>query len=490
MTAISGGGGFKGSVVAKVVAIVAIEEGASSRCRPLAASSASTHTTNLPPEMLSKVFRVLVDSSLNDGEIMQNVAKITGVSRKWREIIHKTPVFRETSLLFRVRGLVNSIRFHPSKIQALTVIAVFSKTIGQKVVSESCLSKAERMISTRQRLTYARYSSLEIELEYIAKAKAKLGMIEDAKKTANRIFTANDRVKVKADIGDIVGAKVDATSIGCEYSRAQKDIAMAQIKHGDIAGAKETVLLISHDLFKSTVIRDVAMHLFKQNGDVNKLIDSVKELSDTDEKNGFLGSIVQVLAKSGKIKEAKQLTEEINDQTEKVASEIAIAEFHVEEKDIKRIEESLSTYGLKDIPIIKFSLLKVQLKRGIESGDIEGAKVLANGCKQCYKKYEALLAVIQWCIERDNIKAAMAMAEIISSGDASKYTKYTKDVALRLLAGAYARRGNFSAAADAIDDISSDGSLERIKAEFEVYRIREEREEREERDREKILAAE
>ncbi|MCH9617880.1 MAG: hypothetical protein SP1CHLAM9_12050 [Chlamydiia bacterium] len=74
------------------------------------------------------------------------------------------------------------------------------------------------------------------------------------------------------------------------------------------------------------------------------------------------------------------------------------------------------------------------------------------------------------------------MAEIISSGDASKYTK---DVALRLLAGAYARRGNFSAAADAIDDISS--ALERIKAEFEVYRIREEREKE---DKAKILAAE
>ena len=389
-------------------------------------------------------------------------------------------------LVERARRSIDRISYYPSKIEALTVIAVFCASIGRGDKAKSFLSEAEGMLSPITPTDPEFSSTRPKELEYIAKAKAELGEKDQAMAVANKIFSINDRIKLKLYLGYIEEAIVEVEEILDSYrkSMALMDIAKEQASRGEIVVAQKTAALItdSFPTFKSEAMVTIVLQRVKESEDLDQVIAEVMTIPDDTQKNGVLGSIIQVLAKSGKIKEAKQLTEEINDQTEKVASEIAIAEFHVEEKDIKRIEESLSTYGLKDIPIIKFSLLKVQLKRGIESGDIEGAKVLAKGCNQCSAKDEALLAVMQWCIESRNIEAAKAMAEIISSGDADVYRK---NVALRLLAGAYASGGNFSAAREAINDISA--AEERIKAEFEVYRIREEREKE---DKAKILAAE
>ncbi|MCH9623727.1 MAG: hypothetical protein S4CHLAM27_00950 [Chlamydiia bacterium] len=402
---------------------------------------------------------------------------------------------REDQLFERVAGLVSIISRKSCQVKAWTEIAVFFSSINNSEKAKEALEKAQGC--------HTPYSgqcdeglpgglvAVGHELGYIAEAQAATGCKEVAIQTINTINPDQRfiqgrylRVKLKAEIGDIGGCQKERDLLTSPAKKKQclPVIVRGQIKKGDTQGAKETAGLISHSLFKSIAIRDIAMHLFKQYGDVNKLIDSVEKLPDIDEKNDALRQVIRILAESNKIKRAKQVLAQIKDKQVRVYSEIAIAEFHEESGDIKRITGIATKAFMETYIKFRVSVLKVQLKRKIKSGDIEAAKVLAKGCNQCSAKDEALLSVVQSCINSGNIKGADAMAEIILSGDAYEYTK---DVALRLLAGAYARSGDFPKAREAINDISA--AEERIKAEFEVYRIREEREKE---DKAKILAAE
>ncbi len=435
----------------------------------------SDNTPLLPPDILERVFTFLVKPSED-----QTIAKITTVNKYWKKVLHRSIPLCQASLLFRVRCSVDIIHYHPSKIEALTVIAVFSNTIGQKIVSESCLRKASSMISAKKHQSFGIYHTLENELEYIAGAKAKLGKKVEAIKVADRI-SWRKRIKLKLDLGYMEEAILDANSISDPYSKGivLSQIGRAQAARGDIDAAKETAGLISDSESKSLVTTAIAIQLVKQNTDLDQVLKEVSTIPNDIQKNIALRQVIRILAESNKIKKAKQVLAQIKDKQVRVYSEIAIAEFHEESGDIEGIIESGKQIGLLDTAGFTANILQVQLKRLLSKGGIHEVQNKVKVFPQCYEKNQALLAVMQWCIKRENIKAAKAMAEIISSGDADVYRK---NVALRLLAGAYASGGNFSAAREAINDISA--AEERIKAEFEVYRIREER------DREKILAAE
>ncbi|MCH9616846.1 MAG: hypothetical protein SP4CHLAM5_01200 [Chlamydiia bacterium] len=388
---------------------------------------------------------------------------------------------KQNQLFERVSNEVRKIGRKPSQVKVWTEIAVFFSSISNSEKANEALKQAQDChtpydMHKVHRSGPGTISCVVEEVGYIAKAQAQTGDIKGAIKTIDSIPTESShlgdygRIELKAKIGDRKGSKEEINKL---VSPEEKDtglgkLAEVQINQGAIDEAKATIKLIKNDFLIAHKQYMLIVRQFKDDKNIDKALQAI-QCSDDRFKDDLLSQVIRILAESNQIAEAKQVLAKIKDKQKRVFSEIVIAEFNEESGDIKEIIENGKQIGLELNKTFRASLLKVQLKRKIKSGDIEAAKVLAKGCNQCSAKDEALLAVMQWCIERDNTEAAKAMAEIIPLSLNGAHRNIPKDEALRLLAGAYARSGNFSAARDAIDRMSTEE--ERIKAEFEVYKI-------------------
>jgi RNA polymerase sigma factor (sigma-70 family) len=304
------------------------------------------------------------------------------------------------------------------------------------------------------------------ELMSVAEAQAKAGQKDAAAKTFAEAIEAARRVR------------------GSEKDHRLRDVAEAQARAGDVKAAKETADGIEMEDSRASALSAVATAQAKA-GDFKGAEETIGTITSDVRKGEALMALLEARAKAGRLDEASAAAAQITEDFGKIRAGASLARAHHRAKDAKavarHIEEARKVYDalpeddkMRDT---KSAAAHVLAEALAETGDVAGARKLAEAVKKEPWQWIALGRVAAAQARTGDVKGALAtaaaikndplreeavkdvLAEQLKAGDVKGARKtleglkrpYWRAESLIAIARAQAKAGDATAARDSLD---------------------------------------
>ncbi len=363
------------------------------------------------------------------------------------------PSSNATEILINLLVRVGDIQQATRKLAKLSAAqqASIAPMIAAQCALSGGMSGAKTFISRYEAPDEQRRMWEAVALAYIRKndlKHAQAAMKRLPRTGRSHVYIQLAQAQAKA--GDIAGAKATMQFIdGAQYqSEALYWIVLAQIEAGQLTQAEESRRSITHPFYRATAGASISTVLVR----AGKTDQAMQVAADTDASySGYVyTAIAAACAEAGDLKAARSAWDAGHLTPSAWSALLKIAAAQKRVGDLVGYHQSIEDVIKSAAPIEDFPksipILQKVVETQIRVGDLGGATATAAGIKDQYVRDKTYLAVIGIQLTAGDVLGAKGTSSALTSLDG-------RCIAARMIAWRQAHNGNFAALSDWIEQL-------------------------------------